>query len=334
MGTGTGERSRRIPMLDAVRFAALCAVATQHAVFLSASSGVKASLAVLGCSICAIPLLFATSGYLSTLGGRSVELRRRVRRILVPYAVWSVVLFGYGMQSEARSGTLGTVLSSVSLTGVVLAGQAFYTLWFLAMLVYLTMLGWAVRNDRGRVFGAIAALAVYAAISILRATQPIMDTDTWGGFLIIAPLCVCSYFAGAALHKAPRVRSPAITLAALILAVAADAALYVLWGTELTQIQQFAILTIGTVAALLGLWTVAHSTRADVLIRLAAIAGTFTLGIYTIHAPVLNVLRRLTGTRESTDLVWALVLAVIATLVSLGASYLMSRVRVLRPLVR
>ena len=58
------------------------------------------------------------------------------------------------------------------------------------------------------------------------------------------------------------------------------------------------------------------------------------LGIYVMHAPLLNIVRRLTHTRTTTSLAWALVVAIVAIAVSLAASWAMARVRVLRPLVR
>jgi surface polysaccharide O-acyltransferase-like enzyme len=326
--------------LDAVRFSAVFAVVLQHGLFFSAQAGVRLSLATLGLSIWAVPLLFATSGYLSTLGGRRVEFARRMRRLLVPYVAWSIVLFAYGVQGALRAGIpLASVFAGLNWLGVLFAGQAYYTLWFLAMLVYVTAVGWALPSGRTRLVAAVGAMLLYAGIAVARFGQPVQGTDTWGGFLAIAPLCIATYLAGALLPDMPRPRAVRIPLVMALVAVSADAAMYVTWGTELAQNEQFATLTVGAIAALIALWSLsktepgAPSTASRVL-GWAAWAGTFSLGIYVIHAPVLNIVRRATHMRGSTGFIWALILTVTGTLIALAASYGLSRVRTLRALVR
>jgi len=291
---------------------------------------VKPALSLLGASMWAVPLLFATSGFLSTLDGRSVDLPRRMRRLLVPYAVWSVVLLAYSAQGAIRA---GAALNGLNWLGVVFAGEAFYTLWFLAMLVYVTLVGWALRSDSARLAGAGLAMVAYAALAVVRAGEPVLATDTWSGFLAIAPLCVASYLLGAAL---PRASWPKGRVAALfvVAAMAAGGAMYVVWGVELTQGQQLAVMLAGSVAALGLLGMLARAGSEARALSGAAWAGRMSLGIYVIHAPVLNIVRYVTHTRDSASFVWALALCLIGIAVALGASYVISLARPLRPLVR
>lgn len=330
----------RVPRLDAIRFFAVCAVVVQHGVFLSAQAGVPGSLVMLGLSIWAVPTLFATSGYLSTLGEHHSDLRKRARRLLFPYAVWSVLLYLYSAQGAIRA---GTSLAGADWTGIVFAGQAFYTLWFLAMLMYATLAGSALRTRRSRLIGACIMFVSYAAVSAIRFTQPVLDTDTWGGFLIIAPLCVATYLGASVVSAArpPRRRLPLVVVA--VAAVIADALMYAAWGTTLTQGQQSAILTVGTIPGFLALWAARRaipSAAGASPIRMPPWlpswlprAGRYSLGIYVIHAPLLNVLRYVTGNRDSDTLALALVFVLASIGLSLLASYIIARSRRLAPLV-
>lgn len=317
--------------LDVLRFVAVYAVVLQHSIMVSAHAGVKPSLAVLGSSMWAVPLLFAASGFLSTMRNRTVDLGRRMRRLLLPYAVWSVVLFAYAAQGAIRA---GESLSSINWFGVVFAGEAYYSLWFLAMLVYVTLVGWALQSDRSRIIGAGIAMLAYAGLAIARVGQPILSTASIGGFLIIAPLCIAAYLAGAVLPRVPQPRGLGLPLGVFAVAVVVDAGMYATWGTDLVQNQQFAILSVGAVAALVLLWALVHADSGARAFTLAAWAGTFSLGVYVIHAPILNIVRYATHTRDATSFVWALVLSVVGTLVALALSYVISLVRPLRPLVQ
>jgi len=137
---------------------------------------------------------------------------------------------------------------------------------------------------------------------------------------------------------APR-KDDDIGLATAAAALAASALMYAAWGTTLLQSQQFAILTTSSIPALLALWATPRATpstaqtrQSGPLSRLAQ-AGRYSLGIYLIHAPLLNVLRYVTGTRDSDSLALGLLLALASIGISLAASYVIGRSRRLAPLV-
>lgn len=316
----------RVRAFDTIRFLAVCAVVLQHGVFLSAQSGVATSLVTLGASVWAVPLLFALSGHLSRLSEHGTELSHRVRRILVPYLAWSITLFAYAAQGALRAGM--SPFENTDWLGVLFAGQAFYTLWFLAMLIYATIVGHALQSDRARLGVLVAALVIYGAVATLRGDAPAPDTDTWPGFLAVAPLCIAAYLAGTLLPRAPRHTAGAAVGA--LFTLAANGFLYMLWGTGLTCTRQSIIMTLATVGGVLMLWALpGRHARAEAntsrLCLLLANAGRYSLGIYVIHAPVLNIVRWLTGTRESTDFLWGLALSAIALGISLAASWLLAR---------
>lgn len=317
--------------LDVLRFAAVCGVVLQHGLWVPAHAGEEPALAALGLTMWAVPLLFAVSGYLSTASGRALVLGRRMRRLLVPYGVWSLALLAYAAQGAIRAGRWST--TRPDWLGVVFAGEAFYTLWFLAMLAYVTLIGWALRSTRARVVVLCAALSAYVVLVIARAEQPVLPTDTWGGFAAVMPLCVASYLAGALLPGLVVQRWRGILSALAVLAVACDALMYVSWGTELTQSQQFAVMVTASVAALAALGLSVRAEPRAGLFGWAAWSGGFSLGVYAIHAPVLNMVRLATHTREHTSLLWAIVVSMVCVVVSLTVSYAMSRARWLRPLV-
>jgi len=324
----------RVRAFDTIRFLAVCAVVLQHGVFLSAQSGVTASLVTLGASVWAVPLLFALSGRLSRLSQHGAELSHRVRRILVPYLAWSVILFAYATQGALRAGM--SPFENTDWFGVLFAGHAFYTLWFLAMLIYVTVIGHALRSDRARLGVLVCALVICGAVAVIRRDAPAADTDTWIGFLTVAPLCIAAYLAGALIPRAPRCTTAAAIGGLTMLA--ANSFLYAVWGTGLTCARQSIIMTLATASGVLILWALpgryAHAAASTSrLCLLLANAGRYSLGIYLIHAPVLNIVRRLTGTRESTDLLWALIISVIALGISLAASWLLARSTRLAPLV-
>lgn len=327
----------RIPRIDLIRFLAVCAVVAQHAVFLSAQAGVTGSRVMLGLSIWAVPTLFATSGYLSTLGDHRPGLRKRARRLLLPYAVWSILLYLYSLQGAIRA---GAPLAGADWAGIVFAGQAFYTLWFLAMLLCVTLAASVVRTRQSRLIGACIMFVSYAVISALRFARPVLDTDTWGGFLVIAPLCAAVYLGASVVSSArpPKRMLPLVVAGAA--ALVADALMYTAWGTALVQGQQFAILAAGAIPGLLALWAApraaqpaAEGSHGRPLSWLSR-AGQYSLGIYVIHAPLLNILRYLTGTRDSSSLTLALLFVIASIGLSLLASYIIARSRRLAPLVK
>lgn len=119
--------------------------------------------------------------------------------------------------------------------------------------------------------------------------------------------------------------------------------MYAAWGTALMQGQQFAILTVGTIPGLLALWaarraipSAAGASRGRLPSWLPSWlprAGRYSLGIYVIHAPLLNVLRYVTGTRDSDSLALALIFVLASIGLALLASYIIARSRKLAPLV-
>ena len=188
---------RRDPVIDSLRGYGLMAVVLQHAVGFPASIGDPVALALLGAALWAVPALFATSGYLSALRPGRISLARRFRRLLVPYVVWSVVLFAYINRGALMSGSLPK-LGVTGWLGVVFAGQAYYTLWFLAMLVYATLAGWALTTNRARLAGALPASPPGGRHGRALGT-PAESQQTWVGFITFAPVCIGLYLLGAML---------------------------------------------------------------------------------------------------------------------------------------
>ncbi len=205
-------KPRRDPAIDALRGYGLIAVVLQHAVGYPAYAGNQIALALLGAAVWAVPALFATSGYLSALRPGRIDLGRRFRRLLFPYLVWSVVLFAYLNRGALASGSLPK-LGVAGWLGVVFAGQAYYTLWFLAMLVYATLAGWALTTNRMRLIGVVVCVAALLGITLLRWGLPAESQQTWIGFLTFAPVCIGLYLLGAMLAARratvrPRARRP------------------------------------------------------------------------------------------------------------------------------
>ncbi len=325
---------RRDPVIDSLRCYGLIAVVLQHAVGYPAFAGNPVALALLGAAVWAVPALFATSGYLSALRPGRLNLGRRFRRLLVPYIVWSVVLFAYLHRGELIGGSLPPLGLSGWL-GIVFAGQAYYTLWFLAMLVYATLAGWALTTNRARLGGAIACGVALVVLTALRWGQPAESQQTWIGFITFAPVCIGLYLLGAVLATVrERVRGALVPLAGLVVGLAVDVAISVALGTAVSEQVQLAV-HLGAALAGFALLAIAVSPAGRVLgMRAAAFAGTFALGIYVLHAPILGVLQSITGTTESSNVAIALVLGIITFGASLLVSVVASKIKLLAPLFK
>ncbi len=325
---------RRDPVIDSLRCYGLIAVVLQHAVGYPAYAGSTVALVLLGAAVWAVPALFATSGYLSALRSGRFDLGRRFRRLLVPYVAWSVVLFAYLHRGELIDGTLPPLGLSGWL-GVVFAGQAYYTMWFLAMLVYATLAGWVLTTNRARLAGVVACIVVLVGVTALRWGQPAESQQTWAGFITFAPVCIGLYLLGAMLATVrDRVRSVLVPLMALIVGVVVDVAISVGMGTSVSEQVQL-VVHLGSALAGFGLLVIAISPHGRVMgFRATAFAGVFALGIYVLHAPVLGVLQSITGTTESPNVLIALVLGIITFGASLLVSVVASKIKPLAPLFK
>jgi fucose 4-O-acetylase-like acetyltransferase len=333
-GGESGTRRRRDPVIDSLRCYGLVAVVLQHAVGYPAYAGNTVALALLGAAVWAVPALFATSGYLSALRPGGTNLGRRFRRLLVPYVVWSIVLFAYLHRGELISGSLPPLGASGWL-GIVFAGQAYYTLWFLAMLVYATLAGWVLTTNRARLAGVIVSGVLLGVLTVLRWGQPAESQQTWVGFITFAPVCIGLYLLGAMLATVrERVSGALVPLAGLVAGVVVDVAISVGLGTALTEQVQL-VVHLGAALAGFALLVIAISPSGRVMgFRATAFAGTFALGIYVLHAPILGVLQSVSGTTESANVVIALVLGIITFGVSLLVSVVASKIKLLAPLFK
>ena len=116
--------------------------------------------------------------------------------------------------------------------------------------------------------------------------------------------------------------------------VAIDAGVLVAFGTGVTeQVQLRSISPPRSRAS--ACWRVAVSPAGSRMsLRPAAFAGTFALGIYVLHAPVLGVLQGITGTTTSPSVLVAVLLGIISFGVALLVSVLASKIKPLAPLFK
>lgn len=150
--------------IDATKVVAAALVLFQHVTGALASRALAPAALVFvnALSWSAVPIFFAASGALfgRRVAGPGFDRRewaaRRLRRILLPYAAWSAI---YLVRARLLAGTD----IKVDWVGVIFRGGAFYTLWFLPVLVWVTVSTVLLARDRrslARLAGAAALLTV------------------------------------------------------------------------------------------------------------------------------------------------------------------------------
>jgi surface polysaccharide O-acyltransferase-like enzyme len=269
----TLARVRRTDV-DAMRVVGSVMVVTIHATapFVVAGSAIGATywVALLGneASRSAVPIFLAISGW--TLLTRTIRLRERLVRLLVPLATWTAIYVGEATIRGTRSG---------SWIGDALFGPGVREhLWFFYFLIPIVVVVWLVRQPQASwAYGAVAALVVVAR-SVAGVAQA---AAFWIGYAWGIGYVGVGYPALEGRPQDPRL--------AWLLYAAATAALVVgvrIYGVDSWPVSYASPLVL--LAAVAVIWGLRPVSRAMPLAPL-------TLGVYLVHPLVLDVITNLTS---------------------------------------
>lgn len=312
---GTHSRREYIAGFDVLRIVAIALVVALHvlAVFrqpgASGLSGATRALTSVG-----VPLFFAISGYLAGRERDQVpDLARTAAKLLVPYAVWSLVYCFAAVALGLRSLSIGWIGSAV------VYGQASWHLWFLPALFMCHVVWRWVQPSNDRVLAAVAISLPLLALRLSGLTEGLASTAL--GYTALGWASV--FFLGAALARSRSVfesRSWHIPVAGASLAFIAVLGWLGLDGT----LPWKPLVGILALSVCLLAVTVSAGTRFSRSRRVSEL-GNLVFGAYLVHMLPLDVVRASSLHRPDTPGVWLLLTWVSVLVFSFAVSWLMSR---------
>jgi surface polysaccharide O-acyltransferase-like enzyme len=320
--------------LDVLRLAGAFLVLLQHvtgAIVTAPGTPQPVFLFVNGLTWIAVPIFVGTSGYLYGRKVNSGDLHvgewiwGRCRRILIPYVVWSLIYLG--MRAAFRGG-----LDGLDWAQVVFGGGAFYTLWFLPMLLAVSVVTAALAQTR-------RALFVLAVVSgVIAVASAVLSALSWLSLpaVLSAPVGLCAsvfvFSAAAWLGTGEPVRGITASYIGGALGMLITAVLAVLGSVrpqfgDARAIAVLAAQIAGPFAVRASLsWPVRSSARLRTV-------SSVSLGFYLVQGGVLNVFQRVLPTSALAPALWVSVtLFVVGGVTALICAGLYL-VRPLRPLV-
>lgn len=308
-------RSEYIAGFDLLRLVAVALVVALHvlAVFrqpeVGGLSGATRALTAVG-----VPLFFAMSGYLAGRErDRAPDLARTAVRLLVPYAVWSLVYSLAAVSLGLRSWSLGWVGS------VVAYGQASWHLWFLPALFVCHVVWTWVHSSNRRILVAVAISLPLLAIRLSGLTDGLASTAL--GYTALGWASV--FFLGAALARSrPVFESRSWHVPAVGASLAAIAVLGWL-GMDGSLPGKPLVGTLALAVCLLAV-TVSAGTRFSRSRRVSEL-GNLVFGAYLVHMLPLDLVRASALHAPDAPGVWLLLTWVFVLVFSFAVSWFMSR---------
>ena len=156
-----------------------------------------------------VPIFFLLSGYLWKVG-RSFnrEVRNRVRSLLIPYAVWLVLLGTVTLGTESVEGGFDPIrLAHLLWGGQFATGGPFWAMWFVTALFFAAVIYWPVSRLPLPGQWAIAAILFIAAAYIPGHPARFLPLS-----LGLALACIIFIVAGRSMRRARgMVRHPIVT---------------------------------------------------------------------------------------------------------------------------
>jgi len=353
IGTPRGRRPpaapvpTRIASIDTIRVVAIVAVVCIHTEPFKASNYLLFS-AIIQCCRFAVPFFFVASGYLfftKLSAARPVgpSFRRFAIRIGLVFLVWSVVyivepryslvgMLGWrdGLWRSAAAGAEEVATHPVS---TLMVGTAPH-LWFLpALLGGMAIVASLVVSGRGRLVLPVASLLyvlglVSGSYSVTAVGMHLPIAASRGVFFSTLFVAMGWYLARHEVKIGARA-SLALIVAGLGILMAEAALLHTRFGLATERLDHLVgtvILVVGVMALALALPGLGANTM---LPRL----GRFTLGIYVIHPVVAHSPLMWVAHPHLPEPVWQVAAPVLVYAGSLVATFLLSRVAMLRPLV-
>ncbi len=281
-------RSERLLFLDSLRAVAVVLVVGVHTLsYLDAMRLPGAPLLAFLLAAIAVPSFVLADGFLfarrmAEIGSYSyrVHLARSARRLLLPWLVFTVVYSGLRVVAEGGGWVTTRIFVGRTAAQIGLAlysSAAAQQLYFLLSLFLIrAACGWLRRLATGSAIGALTAWAIYTiAWRVWLEAAYLSVLDLPGSDPLLGALAGLQYYLlGIALYRAWTLwGGRALLLAGGSLAMMAGV---LAWRPEQTGVAQYAYL-------LGAFWIAFRVTRKPgVVVR----AGTVTMGIYVLHAPL------------------------------------------------
>lgn len=286
------------------------------------------------CRVC-VPIFVLISGafLVGRIEGFEISYRKRASRILIPLIAWTVI---YLLGLFLNSCSVGECIGAKAIVKRVIGGRPYYHLWYLYMLIglygILPLLNRAIKGFSRRSLWVLAS-----AMMMFGVINSIYEQFLGGRTLFLLWFVnYLGYFLLGFLLKGTRER---ITSTKLL-------GLYVLCCSIITFLNYLTIDSFGNryfqeylspfvIIASLALYRFFH--QVSIPKKFFSRISYLTLGIYLIHAGVLDIVLYLLSEVSSSFLTHAapgtLIVSGIVLLVSLVATYIMSKVKWLRKIV-
>lgn len=327
----------RLHSLDYLRIGAVFFVVLQHAGahFFFHTHGTRAYVFLEATTYWGMPALFLLSGYLSGPVEQDgwVRRRRRLMRLLGPYVLCGAAILGI---LAVREWSVGLPVHAPSLAGLATGHAIYFTFWFLPMLTYCTLIGWAFPSRRSSLIAAAASLLVWATVAfVLRHGHEIGHVGSDAGFLLHLPFFASLYLLGRGLRSYDIAVFESIPLAAAAaLAVAALGLESFVAGALMPPQRTVGLAAISaSLSAVSGLAVLLLAlNRARRLPPLPAFwSSVAPLGIYLVHPAFLRLVAALFPATGRPWLLWVPLTAILAFAGSAATILLASHLPLLRP---
>lgn len=275
---GVAVTAERNLAIDAMKFTAAAAIVLLHTA--NVSRGVHpealAPALIVPVTYAGLYFFFLVSGYFhGALGGRDAAwMRRRLIRLGVPYAAWSII---YLVWKEGPPLLMGAELQWPDPIRLVFFAGAHDVLWSLPMLLYSAIIAqFVVRTALHRRI-AIAACAVLMALIYMALPEAQWPADSLV-FFLLSPRWVLLYLLGMEIRD---VRLPTTTHA-LNVVVGVCVAVLIAIGFTRSSIQGPVGAVISTILTASTLIVATRSNAGRIVERLSW-GGRYLLGIYVSH---------------------------------------------------
>lgn len=267
----------RNPTIDGLKYVAAAGIVLHH---MAASTGTDLGYALSSGAVWAL-FFFSVSGYFhGEIGGRrSAWVRKRVTRLLVPYAVWSLLYLSWGLVQCAANGVQPSLPPAVDI--VFFAGLS-GTLWSLVLLAGLAVVvDYLVRTTAQRriaiVLAALVTFAIYLKIDL-----SVVAANRYN--YVLASRYLLAYLLGMEIRAAgSRGRVPLWTIQTVAFAFMFVSGVVRVYPRDLGAPMQLIIQTTLWVAAA-SLVLVAAARGASLFgVRHLGWAGDYLLGVYVVN---------------------------------------------------
>ena len=321
------QQNARVDGFDVLRLLCVLGVVVLHVAAQAELVTGSAAMTALGESMrWSTPALFVISGFLAgSAPARAffTALGRRAKRLLVPYAFWTVVYVAVAMVVDHSP--------APTLFAVVFMGGSQYSthLWFLVTLMICVPIGLLLKNRWASLCAVVIGLALLGARYLTGWTTPLdWQISLYYPFLNWLELYLLGVLAGQWWTRSPtRAFSAWLTVAAPV-AIAVGVSAAVEWTVGGTSLAGF--VTLAAVAVAL---TLVARVSAGVSRQVSAVSST-ALGVYIVHPLFMAAFGRIVPVAAIGPWAWVAVATVCVAALSIAVTLALARMPFVRRVVQ